>query len=94
MDAVTDADRKAAEELRAILADLSGFWHAPGDTGPICAALTRHRMESELRLLEKISLSSVRTVAPVDRIQVGAETPAAAANELRLQRPRPAAARR
>jgi hypothetical protein len=60
MSAVTDVDRKAAEELRAILADLSGFWFNPGDTGPLCTALARHRETSELKLLEKISHSSVR----------------------------------
>lgn len=68
MSVVTDADRKAAEDLRELLADLSGFWFCPGDTGPLCAALARHRETSELRLLEKISHSSVRTL-PADRMQ-------------------------
>lgn len=65
MNGVTEVDRKAAEELRAILADMSGFWFEPGDTGPLCAALARHREACELQLLDKLRLSSVRTV-PVD----------------------------
>lgn len=68
MSVVTDADRKAAEELRELLADMSGFWFCPGDTGPLCAALARHRETSELRLLEKISHSSVRAL-PAERMQ-------------------------
>jgi hypothetical protein len=51
MYAVTDADRKAAEELRVLLADVSGFWHVPGDMGPICVAMARHREASERQLL-------------------------------------------
>lgn len=51
---ITASDRQAAEELRALLADLSGFWHVAGDDGPLCQALARHRAESELRLLEKL----------------------------------------
>lgn len=58
---VNDADRKAAEELRAALAGVSGFWHVPGDDGLLCLALARHREQSELQLLEKMSLSSIRT---------------------------------
>lgn len=52
MHAVTDADREAAEELRILLADVSGFWHTHGDTGPICMALARHRELAERRVLE------------------------------------------
>jgi len=63
MSAVTEIDRKAAEELRILLADISGFWFLPGDTGPIAAALARHRETCELSLLEKISHSSVRSIS-------------------------------
>lgn len=52
MPAITDADRQAAEELRVALADVSGFWHLPGDIGPICAALARHRANTERQILE------------------------------------------
>lgn len=51
---ITDGDRKAAEELRVVLADISGFWHIPGDEGPICTALARYRIECEQQLLDKI----------------------------------------
>lgn len=51
---VTLSDRQAAEELRAFLADQSGFWHVAGDDGPLCQALTRHRVEAEQRLLQKL----------------------------------------
>jgi len=60
MIAVTDADRKAAGELRAILADLSGFWHRPDDDGPLCMALAKHREQVETQLLEKVSSTAVR----------------------------------
>lgn len=63
MHTVTDADREAAEELRATLADLSGFWHLPGDTGPLCTALARHRERSERELLEKMELIAARKAA-------------------------------
>jgi len=55
MHAVEDMDREAAEELRILLADISGFWHRPGDTGPICAALARHRHLAEQRLLQQMN---------------------------------------
>jgi hypothetical protein len=60
MPAVTDADRRAAEELRVLLADLSGFWHAPGDLGPICVAMARHREICERQLLAKLGSSVPR----------------------------------
>jgi hypothetical protein len=50
----TDHDRQAAEELRVTLANLTGFWHQPGDDGPLCQALTRYREECERRLLDKL----------------------------------------
>lgn len=51
---ITDADREAAQSLRIELADLSGFWHSPGDDGPLCASLARHRIEAEARILASI----------------------------------------
>jgi hypothetical protein len=68
MSAVMDIDRKAAEELRVLLADVSGFWFSPADTGPLVAAFARHRETCELKLLEKISHSSVRAL-PAERMQ-------------------------
>lgn len=54
MVTITDADRQAAQNLRIILADISGFWHQVGDDSPLCLALARHRREAERRLIEKI----------------------------------------
>jgi hypothetical protein len=34
---------------------VSGFWHVPGDEGPLCVALARHRQACELRLLQNMS---------------------------------------
>lgn len=55
MNAITDADREAARILREALADISGFWHLPGDDSPIVAALARHRSEAEQRLADKLA---------------------------------------
>ena len=63
MNAVTDVDRNAAEELRVVLADICGFWFSPDDTGPLVTALARHREQCEAHLLEKISHPSVRLAA-------------------------------
>lgn len=60
MIAITEADRKAAEELRAVLADVSGFWHLPGDNGPLCVALAQHRERTELQLLRRMSGTELR----------------------------------
>lgn len=60
MNGVTEADRKAAAELRELLADMCGFWFNPSDNGPLCAALARHREACELQLLEKLRHSTVR----------------------------------
>lgn len=54
MSRITDADRQAAQELRVILADISGFWHQPGDDSPLCLALARHRQAAEQRLSDKL----------------------------------------
>lgn len=55
MHAITDADREAAQLLRGILADISGFWHKTGDDSPLCQALARHRLEGEQRLAGKLA---------------------------------------
>ena len=55
MQEVTEADRQAARDLRELLADLSGFWYRIDDDGPLCAALARHRMEAEQRLIAKLT---------------------------------------
>jgi hypothetical protein len=55
MQGITDADRDAARMLRETLADLSGFWHKPGDDSALCTALARHRIEAEQRLIEKLT---------------------------------------
>lgn len=62
MDAISDIDRQAAEDLRAVLAELSGFWFPPGDAGPLCAAFARHRRLVEHRLRE--SLADAEGFAP------------------------------
>lgn len=54
MTLITDADRHAAQALRVVLADISGFWHQPGDDSPLALALARHRQASEARLTEKL----------------------------------------
>jgi len=63
MDAISDIDRQAAEELRVVLAELSGFWHLPGDAGPLCAALARHRAQAERRLLESLAPATANASA-------------------------------
>jgi hypothetical protein len=89
MSAVTEADRRAAEDLRVLLADISGFWFSPDDTAPLCAALARHRETSELKLLEKIAHSSVRAL-PAERMPA-AEIASPAGYDARTPRPRPIA---
>lgn len=54
MPEITDADRKAAQELRIVLADVSGYWHRGGDDSPLCIALAQHRIAAEQSLMEKI----------------------------------------
>lgn len=51
---ITDADREAERALRIKLAEISGFWHNPGDEGVLCMALAQHRLEAERRLVEKL----------------------------------------
>ncbi|WP_159865195.1 hypothetical protein [Novosphingobium sp. 9U] len=73
---MTDADRAAAEELRAALADISGFWHTPGDLSPICVAMARHRETVErqqLAVMGQATLgNSLGGLAPAGReVSVG-----------------------
>jgi hypothetical protein len=85
MHTVTDADREAAEELRGLLADASGFWHAPGDAGPLCTALARHRERCERELLARMELLAARKASPPMAVAL---LPAPAPNrELRMRRP-------
>lgn len=65
---ITDADREAAEDLRVLLADASGFWHNPGDEGPLCIALARHRLEAERRIAEALLPIRPVTAVPRDRL--------------------------
>jgi len=91
MISVTEADRKAAEELRAVLADASGFWHLPDDDGPLCIALARHRQRTERHLLTRLHAGSRANYQ--ERMFAGGE---AAANALdkSMQRSRRGAATR
>ena len=93
MNAVTDVDRKAAEDLRELLADISGFWFKPGDLGPLCAALARHREQCEAHLLEKMAHCGVR-VAPAERSSFVPEPTVTTPFDPRQQRPRSVALRR
>lgn len=72
MHDVTDVDRRAAEELRALLADVSGFWHVPGDDGPLCVAMARHREMCELRLLQSMSSGILTATARRSRAGINA----------------------
>ena len=63
MAKVTDADREAAQALRVVLADASGFWHRFDDDSPLCQALVRHRLETERRLAEEVR-REVRILRP------------------------------
>ncbi|MBB4858906.1 hypothetical protein HNO88_002232 [Novosphingobium chloroacetimidivorans] len=84
MHAVTDADREAAEELRVLLAEVSGFWHTHGDTGPICMALARHRELAERRLLENMEQPAQRP--SVISVLQPAREPAVGVREAPLRR--------
>jgi hypothetical protein len=79
MTRITDADRHAAQELRVILADISGFWHVPGDEGPLCLALARHRQAAEARLADKLV-----PLFAVPGAEVTAERPARPARTARV----------
>jgi hypothetical protein len=66
MTRITDADRHAAQELRVVLADISGFWHQPGDDSPLCLALAKHRQAAEERLTDKLVPLFPASVAEAD----------------------------
>ncbi|MBB3939764.1 hypothetical protein GGR39_001404 [Novosphingobium fluoreni] len=63
MPTVTETDRRAAEDLRAHLADLTGFWHAPGDLSPICLALAAHREMAEAAAVATLPRADVVSMA-------------------------------
>ena len=52
---INDSDRRAAEEFRALFADVSGFWLKPGDDTALYALVARHRAECEQRVIEKLN---------------------------------------
>lgn len=60
---IIDADREAAETLRVLLADICGFWHVPGDEGPLTIALARHRIAAEQRTAERL-----RSIKPAEAV--------------------------
>jgi hypothetical protein len=57
--AITAADREAAKTLREALAEVSDFWHCPGDEGILCQVLAAHRIQAERRLFEQLAGSLV-----------------------------------
>lgn len=67
---ITEADREAANALRAILADICGFWHSPGDDSPLCLALARHRVEAEQRTAEKLAPITKVIAAPLQGFEI------------------------
>lgn len=86
---ITDADRKAADELRLVLADICGFWHRGGDDSPLCAALSRHRIEAEQRLMEKLSPIIAMPADTVMRSRTDARCAKAAAPRRDVRTPSP-----
>jgi hypothetical protein len=71
--------------LRALLAHLSGFWHLPGDTGPLCVALARHRQRSERIQLQKMSRPGIRALPALqDQPYLGTAT--SPLSEMRVRR--------
>lgn len=85
---ITDADREAANALRVALADISGFWHAPGDDSPLCQALAQHREAAEARLAARLAMTLSKPAAS-EEFDFGRPR---AAPALRRRRPSPAAA--
>lgn len=51
---ITDQDRRAAEELRALFADASGLWIKPGDDSALSDFIVRHRLECERQMIESM----------------------------------------
>ena len=64
MNQIIDADREAAQILRILLADISGFWFKTDDDGPLCAALARHRIDAEQRVARKLKSNEERVYGP------------------------------
>lgn len=64
---ITDADREAAAALRAALADISGFWHNPGDDSAICLALAQHRIAAEKHLAARLAPIMASEVSQTER---------------------------
>lgn len=75
MVAIKDVDRKNAEELRILLAELTGFWHMPGDQGPLCLALARHREQAERRILENLQFANADAGAAIAPAAKARRTP-------------------
>jgi len=78
---IIDADREAAEALRVLLAGICGFWHKPGDDGPLCIALARHRIEAERRSADRMRPIKPAPMPPretLDFRRLAAPVPAAA----------------
>jgi len=72
---IIDADREAAKALRAILADICGFWHKPGDDSPLCLARARHRVEAEQRTAEKLAPIALTMAAPRKAFEIDRPDP-------------------
>lgn len=85
MSAVTDADREAAEELRILLADKSGFWHLAGDAGPICRALAQHRELAERRVRQELAQASPGYDGLMASAEQTAVTPLSKARDARVR---------
>lgn len=68
---ITDADREAAKALRVILADISGYWHKPGDDSPLCQALAQHREAAEACLATKLTPLTLGKHAMPDAFDFG-----------------------
>jgi hypothetical protein len=79
MPQITDADRQAAQALRVLLADLSGFWFKADDESPLCAALARHRIDAERKVGRKWKAVEERIYGP--NIRLVRKAPAANAGE-------------
>lgn len=72
---INDADREAANALRAVLADICGFWHKGDDDSPLCLALARHREEAETRLANKLVPSHMAAVSHSEGFDFGRRQP-------------------
>lgn len=64
---ITEADREAAQLLRDVLADISGFWHKVDDDSALCIALAHHRSKAEKRMLAQTIRAERCGKGPDDR---------------------------